>query len=201
MEKEKEVKLSVPETRALEGWRRDSSAQPVPNGVAAQMLQLFLRGYSCHDIRDQEAFRGYTAGAVVHARVSGRWDEARDEHWERVRRSTIDQAVRVGEETTRTIFDLLSCANLDLSKKARAYLAGTSSAMPVEVDKVVHFKQLVDLFLTSTKPLQDGGSEQPKDDEELQDLSGLTREQQLALLAGKARQLGIPKHQDKNAEA
>lgn len=191
---EKEVKLTPHEQRALDGWRRDPKAAPVAPQTAARMLQLYLRGYSCHDIRDQEAFSGFTVGAIVHARLDGRWDEAAAELRERLRRSMIDQAFHLGQETARTIHNLLACANVDLNRRAMAYLSGTTKEMPLGVDKVVHFKQLVDLYLAveehpTTKapaemkpPAQEEGEERDPDE-----LSGLPRDQQLRILALRQR--------------
>lgn len=145
------------ETRALHGWAADPKAAPVAPETAAKMFGLFLRGYSCREIQQQESFKGFTHGAIVHARVVGRWDEAAAELRDRFRRSMIDQAFHVGQEAGRVVLDVLACANKHIGEKARAYLAGETNELPLPIAGVSQYRALVDLYVQ----LQDG-KEPPK---------------------------------------
>lgn len=145
MDEAAKLPLRENEMRALQGWAADPKAAPVAPETAAKMFCLFLRGYSCKEIQQQESFRGFTHGAIVHARVVGRWDDAASELRDRLRRSTVDQAFHAMQETQRVAFDALACANHRLGLQARAYLAGETNELPLPVGSVAQYRALVDL--------------------------------------------------------
>lgn len=136
------------EVRVLQAWAADPKAGPVAPETAAKMFSLYLQGHSCRDIQQQESFRGFTHGAIVHARVVGRWDEAVAEVRERIKRSVMDRAAHVGQESAAVILDVMACVNKSLGAKARAYLAGETDKLPLPVDAVIHYKALVEMCST-----------------------------------------------------
>lgn len=140
------LQLREQELRVLQAFAADPKAAPIAPETAAKMFSLYLQGYSCREIQQQESFRGFTHGAIVHARVVGRWDEAVAEVRERTVRSVMDRAVHVGQESAAVIFDVLACANKSLKERARAYLAGETKQMPLPIDAVIHYKALVEMY-------------------------------------------------------
>ena len=140
------LQLRDSELRVLQAWAADPKAGAVAPETAARMFSLYLQGQSCKEIQQQECFRGFTHGAIVHARVVGRWDEAVAEVRERIRRSVVDRAVHVGQESAHVILDVLACANRSLGEKAKAYLAGETTKLPLPVDAVAHYKALVEMY-------------------------------------------------------
>ena len=189
-QKIKELGLTAKEERAFRGWQRDPEARPVAPETAGAMFALFINNYTCQQIQEQEQFRGFTLGAIVPSRLANDWDAGAREVAEKIRRSVMNQAERAGDETARTILDLVACANKKLGKEAREFLTGASAKPPIELDKVAHLKTLVDLLLLTkhqdyprtavslpeppTKP-----AEQPPEEERL------PPNQQLASLANK----------------
>ena len=142
------LQLRDNELRVLQAWAADPKAGAVAPETAAKMFSLYLQGQSCKEIQQQECFRGFTHGAIVHARVVGRWDEAVAEVRERIRRSVVDRAVHVGQESAAVILDVMACANKSLGAKAKAYLAGETDKLPLPVDAVIHYKALVEMYST-----------------------------------------------------
>lgn len=145
MDEAARLPLRENEMRALQGWAADPKAAPVAPETAAKMFRLFLQGYSCKEIQQQESFRGFTHGAIVHARVVGRWDDAASELRDRLKRSTLDQAFHAMQETQRVAVDVLACANRRLGDKARAFLAGETDELPLPVGGISQYRALVDL--------------------------------------------------------
>lgn len=199
-EKLEKLQASPKEQRAFAGWQADPVAKPVAPETAGRMLALFLKGYSCQQIRDQEPFRAFSLGAIVHARLANDWDGARAEVAANIRQSMIDQAVEVGEETSRTVLDLLSCVNKKLGKEARDYLMGLTHELPIEVKSVTQLKTLAELFAMTLDPKAWPQQKQRVEDvgvpsrvkEESDPLAGLTPEQKLANLAASRKDSHAP---------
>lgn len=197
LEKLQGLKHTQKELRSFQGWQADPVSKPIAPETAGKMLALFLRGYSTQEIHEQEQFRGFTLGAIVHARLAGDWDAAHGEVASRIRESMVEQAVQTGEETARTVCDLLACANKKLGKEAREYLAGFREELPVEVKSVSQLKALAELFQMTLDPKNwPHGTEKPpeapkkgavQEDEEERDPAPLAPEQRLAELAARAR--------------
>lgn len=126
-------------------------------------------------------------GAIVHARLANRWDDGVAEACERLWKSTLDSFVHLQQETARITFDLLSCANLDLSKRARDYLSGQTKELPVDVSSVLKYRQLVELCWSTVAPPKKEEEKSAGREEEGDDMRGLSSQDQLKLLAQRAR--------------
>lgn len=64
-----------------------------------------------------------------------------------MRESLIERHVRAGLETAQTVLDILYCANDEIGKKAKDYMAGKTNELPVKVETVAQYKSLVELAL------------------------------------------------------
>lgn len=140
-----EETLTEREKKALNVWRLDPKERPLALDLATRMQVLFLNGYGCETIASE--FRGVNLGAIVQARITYQWDLSRKEYNDRIRESLIERHVRAGLETAQTVLDLLYCANDEIGKKAKEYMAGKTSDMPVKIETVAQYKTLVELAL------------------------------------------------------
>lgn len=129
---------------ALDRWLR-SKQPPVAPDTATRMLELYLRGHDCEDIR--KANPGFSLGSIIHARVVWRWDLAIDEYREKLRAGVIDKATIVGLETVHVVSDLLSANNRRLKQKLLCYFqSGNDADLPIEVSSVRELKGLVEVW-------------------------------------------------------
>ena len=140
-----EETLTEREKKALNVWRLDPQEKPLALDLATRMQVLFLNGYDCETIATE--FRGIKLGASVQARITFQWDLSRKEYNDRIRESLIERHVRAGLETAQTVLDILYCANDEIGKKAKDYMAGKTNELPVKVETVAQYKSLVELAL------------------------------------------------------
>jgi len=140
-----EEMLTERERKALAVWRLDPKEKPLSIDLATRMQVLYLNGYGCEQIGTE--FKGINLGAIVQARITFEWDLSRKEYNDKIRNSLIERHSRAGLETAQTVLDLLYCANDEIGKKAKDYMAGKTTDMPVKVETVAQYKSLVELAL------------------------------------------------------
>lgn len=111
--------LTKREAHAYTIWCGTEDA-PLSPALNAKLFNLFLQGKSTEEIRRLN--QTLKLGAIVAARIEGRWDERREEHLDQLLSSTMQRVQQATLETADFVCDLLAVANREHGDKLRKYL-------------------------------------------------------------------------------
>lgn len=103
-----DVSLDEREAFAYRVWCTKKDP-PIAASTQAQFYQLFLQGKSCEEIRRLNP--GFQLGAIVAARVHGKWDRERDRHLSDLLVKTRQRVQQTTMETVDVLCDLLAAKN------------------------------------------------------------------------------------------
>lgn len=149
------IELTPREHEVLNRWLR--SKQPsIAVETSERMFEMFLRGYDCEAIRKNHA--GFSLGAILHARVTHRWDLGVEEYRQRLRSGIIDKAVTARLEAVGVVSGLISANAKHMGEGLlRYYKSGNPDDLPIKIESVRELKSLVETLQVLTTPPGKGG--------------------------------------------
>lgn len=119
------IHLNEREISSFKEWQ-DSNEPELPPGTIARFYGLFLNGNDCSDIVRLNP--GVTLGQVVHARLSGEWDDRKEKYLNELLVKTEKRHLQVSMETIAFISDLLA-VNVDrYNAKIKKYWSSQNEA-------------------------------------------------------------------------
>lgn len=146
------------EVAAFRRWQNSNQPALAPD-TQAKLFALFLNGKSTEEIRRLNA--QFSLGQIVHARVTGKWDELRQRHIEDLLLNVKQRVAQVTMESVTFVSDLLAAANKEHGDRIARYLATGNE------------KELGDLRITSLQGYKTAV-------ELLQKLTGQDKQQKVA---------------------
>lgn len=151
-----EVELTKAEALAYGSWRSRNDPGLSP-AFQAQLFELFLNGSSCEEIAKLNP--GVSLGSIVAARVSGRWDERRDGHINKLLDTIRERVQQVTLETVEVVADTLAAANKLNSRRLKKFIQtgdpkDLGDAASITPSSVKQYREVAELLLKLTG--QDG---------------------------------------------
>lgn len=110
--------LSKRERYALDSYRAGLEA-PLAPSLNAKFFALYLMGKSTEEIRKMNP--QYTLGQIVDARVSGDWDNLKEEHLRKLLQETMGRVQQVAFEGANLLLDLLQATDNEELDHIRKY--------------------------------------------------------------------------------
>lgn len=147
------AKISKPELKALEKY---VGRPGLAVSVQAQFFELFVNGCSCEEIHRLNP--NFPFGAIVRARVEGRWDERKAglvNHALETVRAKVEQTQVAAINFNA---DLLQAAHKQFGDKLKRYIqTGDENVLgSLQISTLRQYKEAVEMFLKLTG--QDGGA-------------------------------------------
>ena len=113
------VVLSEREHKAYAYWCASKEPSIAPS-TSAQFFQLFLQGKSCEQIRQINP--GFQLGAIVAARINGKWDEEAAVHLKDLLGKARQRIQQTTLETVDLFCDLLTAKNKLYREKVMKFI-------------------------------------------------------------------------------
>lgn len=112
--------LTGDEVRILTDWRENRTRPSLGPSIGSNLYNLFLRGYSCEEIQQENQV--YTVGQILEVRVRDKWDERREKHLEHLYGTIYGRVRQTQMESVAFTTDLLAAAHRFYGDKLRLFL-------------------------------------------------------------------------------
>lgn len=124
----------------------------MPPAIGSSLYNLFIRGYSCDQIQQEN--RAYTLGQILEVRVRDKWDERKDKHLEHLYGGIHSRVRQTQMESVSFTTDLLAAAHRLYGDKLRTFLQtgreedlGEARALIQSLDA---YRKVADILLRMT---------------------------------------------------
>jgi hypothetical protein len=143
------VNLDEREAFAYRVWLGKNEA-PISPSTQGQMFQLYLQGKNCEEIRRLNP--GFQLGAIVAARVAGKWDVERTRYLETLFAGIRQRVQQSAMETTDAICDLLAAKNKFMRDRVLRFIqTGDESLVEsLKLGDIKAYKELVEALMKIT---------------------------------------------------
>lgn len=112
--------LTPEESQVLEEWRANRTRASLSPTAGLSLYNLFLRGYSCEEIHQDN--KVHTLGQILEVRVRDKWDERRERHLNHLYDTIYGRVRQTQMESVAFTTDLLAAAHRLYGDKLRLFL-------------------------------------------------------------------------------
>lgn len=112
--------LDERESQVLKEWKEKANRRPLALNLSMELFQLFLHGYTCEEIHQQNQV--YDFGQILDARLRDGWDRRRHDYLDKLYANLYDRVKQTQAESVAFTTDLLAAAHRLFGTQLRKYM-------------------------------------------------------------------------------